>query len=191
MPSDKVWYQDVSVLPRRWREFFPTADQSPEERVNALVRLVLYATVAIFAYNRQPRTLVMGACAIAVVSFAFGQRRDEGYPAPPGQPLVASGSAQCSPSTRDNPFSNALLTDLSKDRVPACAYDTAKDTIKSNFNAGLFRNSTDVYERENSQRQFYTMPVTTSIPDTAAFSQFLYGGMKSCKEDMKHCPTRV
>lgn len=192
MPSDKIWYEDVAILPRRWREFFPTADQTPSERVNALVRLILYSSLAVFAYNRQPRTLVFGAAIVAVVSFAFGQQKREAFPtaAKAGTPLVATGTAKCTAPTKDNPFANLLLTDLNKGLPPACEYDSVKDDIRKNFNDGLFTNSTDVYERENSQRQFYTMPVTTGIPDTAAFSKFLYGNMTSCKEDASQCQPR-
>lgn len=186
MPGDKIWFEDVAVLPRRWKEFFPTADQTSEERINSVVRLVVYATLAIFAYNQQARTLVMGAAVVAVVSFAFGRQR-ESFPTAPAAPLQVTGTAKCTPPTKDNPFANVLLSDLGSQRPPACAYDAVKDSIRTNFNDGLMRNATDVYERENSQRQFYTMPVTTGIPDTAAFSQFLYGGMTSCKEDAAHC----
>ena len=187
VPGDKIWYEDVPVLLRRWKEFFPTPDQTPTEKVNALVRLVVYATAAIFVYNREPRTLVMGAAVVAVVSFAFGQQRQERYPMKPLEPLAVTGTAECTPPTKENPFANVLLTDLSKNRGPACAYDTVKDTIKTHFNDGLFRNATDVYETQNSQRQFYTMPVTSAIPDTGAFANFLYGGMKSCKANQADC----
>lgn len=192
IPGDKIWYEDVAVLGRRWAEFFPRAEHTSEERVNALVRLVAYAALAAWAYNRQPRTLVAGAGVIAVLSLAFGySRRHEGYP------VVVRGEVrgvpgQCTPSTRDNPFANVLLTDLGKpERAPACDYDTVKDAVRTNFNAGLVRNATDIYERENSQHQFHTMPVTTTIPDTAAFANFLYGGMRSCKSDAAACPSRL
>lgn len=189
-PSDKIWYDDISVLAKRWKEFFPTPEQTSEERVNALVRLVAYATLAAFAYNREVRTLVMGAAVVAVVSFAFGQRR--GNEAFPMAPLRASNDTRCTPPSRENPFSNVLLTDLGKpERPPACAYDAVKDSVKENFNAGLFRNATDIYEKENSQHQYYTMPVTTTIPDTGAFANFLYGGMRSCKQDAAACPSRI
>lgn len=194
LSADKIWYDDVQVLWRRWKEFFPSAQHTPAERVNALVRLILYATLAIYVYNRQARTLVVGAGAVAVVSFAFGQRiSHESYPAKPSQPLVAGGATgSCTPPTKDNPFANVLLTDL-KDaqRPPACPYDAVKQDITKHFNAGLFRNAADVYETENSQRQYYTMPVTTTIPDTGSFANFLYGGMTNCKEDARFCPSRM
>lgn len=194
LQGDKVWYEDVSVLVQRWTEFYPRPDHTTEERVNALVRLTLYATLAAWAYNRQPRTLVFGAGVIALVSFAFSSRK-EMLPSSSGMAVAGrllAGPGTCTPPTRDNPFANVLLTDLGKpSRPPACAYDAVKDDVKANFNAGLVRNASDIYERENSQHQFYTMPVTTTIPDTAAFSNFLYGGMRSCKTDAAACPTRL
>ena len=97
----------------------------------------------------------------------------------------------CTLSTPDNPFANVLLTDLADrpNRPPACKYDDQKDLIRDNFNRGLVRNVYDVYEKENSQRQWMINPVTTSTPDTVAFAQFCYGnaGRKTCKEDPSKC----
>jgi hypothetical protein len=187
-----VWYDDVGVLARRWSEFFPSPEHTHAERVNALVRLVAYATLATFVYNRSPRTLVMGAGIIALVSFVFsrGAQGTETFPKPSATLTTLSENATCTPPTKNNPFANVLLTDLgaAKERPPACQYDSVKDSITTFFNDGLFRNAADVYGRENSQRQFYTMPSTRRVPDTGAFAKFLYGDMKTCKQDQAHCP---
>ena len=189
--GDSIWYEDVSVLPRRWTEFFPQPEQTAEERVNALVRLIVYATLAAYVYNREGRTLVLGLGAAAVVSLAFSHGVGGGRERYPGGPPQGPQPA-CQRPTADNPFANVLLTDLGKPpRPPACPYDSVKPEITDAFNTGLFRNATDVYSQENSQYQYYTMPVTTGIPDTTAFRNFLYGGMRSCKQDAAACPSRV
>lgn len=129
---------------------------------------------------RAGKTAPPPACArgVAGVRACSAQR-------PPG------GKPACTASTPDNPFANMLLSDLASDpgRPPACPYDSQKDLIRANFNRGLVRNVYDIYERENSQRQFYTMPVTTSAPDSLAFAQFCYGnsGRPTCKEDPTRC----
>ena len=191
MRGDKVWSEDVGVLWKRPAEFFPTADQTSEERVNAFVRLVVYASLASFAYNRQTRSLVLGGAAVAVITVAF-RGGSEKFPVARNADPVQTAQARadrCTPPTKDNPFANVLLSDLaqSPDRPPACAYDSVKDEIRTHFNDGLMRNSLDVYQVENSQRQFYTMPVTDGIPDTGAFANFLYSNMKSCKSDQTAC----
>ena len=89
----------------------------------------------------------------------------------------------------NNPFANFLLTDAADRpaRPAACPYDAVKDEVRRYFNAGLPRNVGDVYEKQNSQRQFYTMPNSRGIPDTAAFAQFLYGTAPGCKVDPSKC----
>ena len=80
---------------------------------------------------------------------------------------------ECRGSTPDNPFANYLVTD-DPDRPPACTYESMEDDVRANFNRGLFRNAYDVYERENSQRQFTTMPVTTAAADVQSFAEFCF-----------------
>ena len=65
--------------------------------------------------------------------------------------------------------------------------NTAKEDMEKNFNEGLFRNVEDWPNRENSQRQFFTMPTGGNPPDTRAFAEFLYGNAKNCKADSKQC----
>jgi hypothetical protein len=193
--ADPVWYEDVGVLPRRPRQFWPSADQSPAERVNSLVRLLCYASAALYAYTRRARWPALGLAAAALVSLAYagppggcarGGARGGG---PGGGCSRGAAAGGCTRSTPDNPFANALVGDDPR-RPAACKYDDHADEIRRNFNRGLVRNAYDVYEKENSQRQWMTNPVTTTIPDTMAFARFCYGGAagrKTCKEDPAAC----
>ncbi len=199
---DPVWYRDVRVLARRPAEFFPAADQTPEERVNSIVRLLLYCTAAVFVYSRQGRYAAFGLASVAVVSLAYRASLPErpgrqGRPGRATRPASVAGipvddvlpaQRECTPSTADNPFGNVLIGD-DPGRAPACPYDEQASVIRDNFNKGLVRNVYDVYEKENSQRQWMTNPVTTSTPDTIAFANFCYGnaGRRTCKEDPSKC----
>lgn len=200
LPADDVWYRDVSVLWRRAGEFFPCRDQSPEERVNSLVRLVLYCTLAVFALRRRPGHLAFGLGAAAVITLAYGGGRDASASAPGGGRASRAASMagrgvtdvqrarrRCTASTPDNPFANMLPSDPA-DRPPACPYDEQADLIRRNFERGLVRNVYDVYDKE-TQGRWMTAPVTTMVPDVAAFAQFAYGnvGRKTCREDPSKC----
>lgn len=213
LASDPVWYEDVRVLARRPGEFFPSRDQSPEERVNSVVRLLLYCAAAVYLYRRQAKYLAFGLAAVGTVSLAYrgtsdkargksssgsaGRWRVDSRVERPASaagvrvPHVLRAKRKCTLSTPDNPFANMLLSDLADNpgRAPACKYDDQKDLIRDNFNRGLVRNVYDIYEKENSQRQWMINPVTTSTPDTVAFAQFCYGnaGRKTCKEDPSKC----
>lgn len=52
--------------------------------------------------------------------------------------------------------------------------DTSKE-IDAHFYQDLFRDVSDVYGKVHSQRQFYTMPVTTIPNDQDKFAHWLYG----------------
>lgn len=94
---------------------------------------------------------------------------------------------QCKKSSLTNPFANHLVSDpMSMDT--ACPYDSQKDEVEKHFRHNLMQDSDDIYEKQNSQRQFYSMPVG-AIPDTKAFALFLAGGKiePTCKEASKYC----
>ncbi len=237
LPGDAVWYREPKVLFRRPAEFFPSRDQTAEEKVNSIVRLSFYVAlgVAVAAYARSKSVAGVGkyvflaALAAGLVTLAYKgcRQRDTTTAAEvrydatttttttPGKPAVdhqfnapkaggsqgcsrrrrtresvASKAKTCTRSTPSNPFGNVLLTEYGDDphRPEACAYETQRDEVRANFNKNFPRNMTDVYEVENSQRQFMTMPVTTGIPDTAAFAEFVYGsGLRGCKYDNSKC----
>ena len=94
--------------------------------------------------------------------------------------------------TKDNPLMNPLLGDISlgPDEPPVAANtDDAliKDRIVETYNDKLYRDIDDLFERENSQRQFYTVP-TTYPNDQTAFANWLYKNTdNTCKVDQRNC----
>jgi hypothetical protein len=246
---DPVWYRDVRVLWQHPLEFFPSRDQSPEERVNSIVRLLAYAGAAVFAYSRKSKYLLLALAAVTAVTLAYralppeppryrpagGQDDDEagmvgnysrrrttgvtprgvthgpargtlstrsttgatrgstasgrGGGSARGSGQARSRGSSCQMSSPNNPFANVLLTDYADnpDRAPACDYDVMKKEIRRNFNRGLIRDAHDVFEKENSQRQYFSMPVTTTYPDTKSFAEYAYGTKVGCKENPAAC----
>ena len=234
---DPIWYRDVGVLARRPGEFFPSRDQTAEERVNSLVRMFVYSGIVVYAYSRKPKFAILSLTAIALVSIAYRSVRREHVEYTPARALASVGSqgqagvgnmahgtssstdgthgsagmgsasvggsagvgtgskhgsqagTSCTRSTPQNPFANVLLTDYTDnpDRPPACDYDSMKQDVRHNFNRGLIRDAGDVFEKENSQRQYFTTPVTTTYPDVQAFAQFCYGKPTGCKENTRRC----
>lgn len=203
MESDPAWYRDLSSLVRRPTEFWPSRDQTSDERLNSLVRLLAYATLAVFLYRKNFKYVAFGMGAVLVLSVvhARGSSRESIQCSGPRSCRVSTANIKpasvqrakqaCTRSTPNNPFGNMLVSDLADNpgRPPACKFDDQAEAVQQNFNRGLPRNMYDLYDRENSQRQFVTMPVTTSAPDTVAFAQFCYGGAgrKTCKEDPSRC----
>jgi hypothetical protein len=95
----------------------------------------------------------------------------------------------CRKSTIDNPFMNTNIYDLNNGYIPsACNVDDEdiKEDMKVNFNHNLFRDVDELWERENSQRQFYTTPNTTVPNNQIEFAKWLYKIPETCKESNKN-----
>ena len=77
-----------------------------------------------------------------------------------------------------------ILSD-NTDRSPACkSYNNEEiqKEIEDDFNINLYKNVGDVYAKNNSQREYYTMPVTQSFNNQKDFADWLYNTGPTCKD---------
>lgn len=104
--------------------------------------------------------------------------------------LTEFNKVNCKRPTKDNPFMNSTLGDIGKPSLPAaCNADdeNIEDEIDNKFNEDLFRDIDDLFNVKNSQRQFYTVPVTSNPPDTLKFANWLYKSPTTCKNNQSRC----
>lgn len=97
----------------------------------------------------------------------------------------------CRKPTVENPFANIAFADyLDAGNVPEpCNVDSKDVQTEMNYlyNSSIYRNIEDVFERENSQRIFYTVPVTTIPNKQTEFANWLYKTGPTCKENSANC----
>ena len=178
--SDKIWYEDLGVLVRRYAEFFPSRDETFAERCNAITRLFIYLAVAMYIYNRSVKYAVFFVVAALLLALVYAGRGPDPTRTTASNVEAFDGRAACTRPTANNPTMNFLYGD-SPNRPAACPYDQVKNDIDPKLNAGMFR---DVGDLNDSNRQFYTMPSTTIVNDRQAFADFVFGGSlrPTCKE---------
>jgi hypothetical protein len=84
---------------------------------------------------------------------------------------------------------NSSAGDFNKENVPVACNADDEDINKDidlKFNADLYRDIEDVFNKKNSQRQFYT--VAHNVPnDQEAFARWCYKFPKTCKTDQERC----
>lgn len=182
--SDLFWLTDYGILIRgdRLIEFVPTSDLSYVEKLNAILRFAIYTAIALIIYQQQPIVILFPVVVAAITVYLYQEN--------PKQYIGhGEGDKKCTPSTITNPFMNVLMSDYTDnpDRPPAC--DETEEKIDFNFRSNLYRNSfDDIYGREQSRRQFYTMPVT-DIEQSGYenYINWLYNTGPNCKVDNSHC----
>ena len=105
---------------------------------------------------------------------------------PPKIKEAFSNIIQCNDSaeiTENNPFMNPLVFD-SRDRSPArdVLQKKNQNLIDNVFSKNTYRDASDIFNRNNGQRQFVTVPSTTYPNNQGLFANWLYGTPITCKE---------
>jgi hypothetical protein len=97
----------------------------------------------------------------------------------------------CRKPTADNPWANIVFSDYldGGNLAEPCNVDQdeIKQEMQSLYNSTIYRNVSDVFERENSQRIFYTVPITTIPNKQTEFANWLYRSGPTCKENSNNC----
>ena len=92
--------------------------------------------------------------------------------------------------TTNNPFMNINLITDKRDKPKAVDYYDNKEIKKdvtNRFNFNLYRDVSDLYNKNNSQREYYTMPSTTIPNEQTSFAKWCYRSPPTCKEDTIRC----
>ena len=173
------WFEDYTILFNKDKlgEFFPTAKMNLDEKLNAIVRCAIYISGALVLYSGNLNYIYIGLCALIATYIIYSRKKIENFENE--QSIVYP--------TKDNPFMNVQMTDYTDNpnRESANKVDDSlelRENITQNFNNKLYRNVGDIFERENSQRQFYTNPITTIPNDQTKFAEWLYKTPPTCKE---------
>lgn len=160
-----LWFNDPAKLISRDEllQFWPSSQQTFDERINSTSRFVIYSSILAFAFRRDSRIILL-AVLILFAMFVYTKIK----------PI--QGTPTTTHISRENPMGNVLMNEYTDNpQRSGTVYDSI--TVNSQMNS-IF----PVNQRW-AERQFYTMPSTTIPNDQDAFLDFAYGGKGSmnCK----------
>jgi len=190
----KAWFDDPKQLISQDNitQFWPNKNQTPEERINAASRFIIYATCVIYLLRRDPRIFILSVTVLGVLYVMYNSKMvRETYRA------TSNDNVGCHIPTAENPMGNVLITDYTDapNRLEACYYPTVKPLVKRYlddripYDSGRSRSSMPVYQRNAAARQFVTTPVSSIPGDQTSFAEWCYGSKNSamCKSDTRMC----
>ena len=201
---DPFWGNDFSILfqSNRLIEFFPKKEMSYSEQLNAIMRFSFYLSILLFLLNNNYLVFYIPIF-IGILTFFLYQNYKQQTQNIKDRNKLTEGfknklknKKTCVKPTNNNPFMNVLLTDIKYNpkRSKACNVNDTniKKEINDNFNLNLYRDVSDVYGKNNSQRQFYTTPSTTIPNDQEKFANWLYKTPPTCKDgNQQQCISNV
>ena len=95
-------------------------------------------------------------------------------------------SEGCKLPTKENPFMNPTFKDYEDGNLTkACnSYDNSviRNMENEYLTSGLYKDQFDIFNKEHSQREFYTMPVNSIINDSIKFAEWCYKTPPTCKQ---------
>jgi hypothetical protein len=200
--SDPFWSEQPSILTSRIRliEFIPTSDMTWNERLNALTRFGIYASLLLMMYlgKSWPAYIGLITALFTFLVWRYSPKNEAVLRAAPidrptndsPNPFIPKDQPECIPPTRNNPFMNVMVNEYidNPTRPPACDYDEVQDQVEENWNFGLYKDAGEaIWDRANSQRQWFTMPYTTIPNDQGGFANWLYKTGPTCKTSQEAC----
>jgi hypothetical protein len=191
--NELIWYEDMTGMfnKDKVQNFFPSNDMNTIEKLNSFVRFSVYFSLIMFLLKKSTKVFFIPFFALVgtfIINKSGNNSTDqETFINTNDRSDELSTETKCKVPTETNPFMNVLITDysLNPDRKPACDVEDTKvkRSMKKQFNKNLFTSIDDVYDKNNSYRQFYTTASTTIPNDQESFAKWLYySEEKTCKE---------
>ena len=193
--TTNIWYRDLpnfAEWDRVW-EFIPLPAMSFPQKLNAVMRFSIYATVVMLIIRNDLKPLYIAVFAAGftiAMNIFYDSEKTEFYTRHKTQDLKYDPRTKksCALPTKNNPFANILVSDyaLNPTRKPGC--DITKPTMKrmteKMYKHNLYKDVDDIWSRKTSSRIFYQTPIQSIPNDQGDFAKWLYGqgGRRTCKE---------
>ena len=193
------WYNQPNVLYEKNSlfEIFPVKEYDMTRKLNAIVRFSIYYSIIVYVYKKDANIFGVPLLALVVTYLIYKNsssvQKDtfitklKNDTMPLQDIPTQEHNIGCQLPTKDNPFMNTPFFDVAADKeLPSSctSYDNkgVQRQIEKKFETGLYRDYTDIFGKNNSQRQFFSVPGRDGIPDQSAFAHWLYRTPSTCKE---------
>jgi hypothetical protein len=178
----EYWYTNPRILFDKYNEFIPYKNLSRVDKINAIARLAIYLFLFIIVGKINKKWLSVPIIILLITCFLGVSERFTSI-----DPKIDPEA--CTKPTRNNPFMNFTYGDLVTvpDRLGACTYEASKKEMRQEFNKHTHIDTSDIWGRHISDRQFYTMPNTNIVNNQTEFAQWIFGNSGECKTTGKDC----
>lgn len=199
--STPFWFKDISILYDKnyLLEIIPKKEYDFSRKLNAVVRFAIYYSILLYIFKRDANILCFPFITIVITVFLYKTNRDEKN----DDAMKGLMSSKSHTSMKDidmmimdinkdvfrepdsdNPMMNQNYFDLyeNKKAVPTYNNPGMKRKVEETLDAGVYKDSNDLFNRRNSQRQWYTMPNTEAMNKQTEFAKWCYMTPPTCKE---------
>ena len=199
--STPFWFKDISILYDKnyLMEIIPKKEYDFNRKLNAVLRFTIYYGILLYIFKRDKNILCLPFITIVITVFLHRTNREENQNNSFKGLMNTTGSTNLSEidimideinkdvyriPEIDNPMMNQNLFDLYDDKKAIPTYNNpgVKRKVEETLDSQVFKDSNDLFNRRNSQRQWYTMPNTEAMNKQTEFAKWCYMTPPTCKE---------
>ena len=194
-----LWTEKFSILYEKKYlfEIIPHRSFDFNRKLNSLLRLSIYYSTLVYLFDKTKSNMFYIPVVVAIITYVLNRKYMETYynvantqlmnDVVTDESLIKDIEGACKTPTKDNPFMNPEILDYNTKNMPeeSCTSYNNKgiqNFSEKLFNKSLYRDVNDIFGKNNSQRQFYTVPGNSIPNDQDTFAKWLYSTPKTCKE---------
>ena len=174
-----LWTKNISILyeKRYLFEVIPDKNFDFNRKLNSLLRLSIYYSGIVFLLDNKKTNIFYIPFVVGILTHILSLKYNETFINQTtvdlmndkvkgdlaNSELIQGLNKVCNTPTKDNPFMNLTIKEFNTEKAteePCDSYNNKgiQRQIDKLFNDGLYRDVNDIFGKQNSQRQFYTVP---------------------------------
>ena len=202
-----LWYNNPIILFKNLDQFYPYSELKYYEKINSIARLAIYLIIIINVLSLKKEWYII-SLGLLILSYYYSIKNpnliinnDLTQENITNKIIINDTNNQeefinCSNPTLNNPFMNYTLGEHyistkneSNRKHPACSYEDVKIDMRNKFRSTINTDTTDIWGRYISDRNFYTMPNTGIVNNQVEFAKWCYNSINSgeCKTYGSNC----
>lgn len=170
--------------------FIPLINMSFKDKILAITNIIIFISLILSLITRNIVFILFGIILIIFLYYIYLYNDNisiETNETLKNRNLGIVDNKLCVIPTIENPFMNPSIIDYTNNNNNIKSCPIEKDLINNNiikyFGQNVYKDINDIYEKDYSARQFYTMPSTTIPNDRKSYENWLYYRGKTCKEN--------
>lgn len=187
-----LWIDNLEILYEKKYlfEIVPGKSFDFNRKLNSLVRLSIYYSIIVYLTSKNKKVLLLPLFA-GIFTVLMGKKLKQNVidkavidlQNNTNKPLEKV-DIDCRIPTENNPFMNPTIFGEDNNKTSCISYNNkgVQRNIENKFNKNIYREASDIFGKNNSQRQFYTVPSKKYPNDQDAFKKWLYSTPPTCKE---------
>lgn len=190
---EKIWFKDIKnfINAKNYDVFFPSSSMTYTKKLNSILRLSIYFSIIVLIIKKDSNILFIPALTAVFTFFLYNNddsktKNEEEFLAKMNLYKDTRTKEICYKPEPNNPFMNILMSDYTENpkRPKACNITNGhiSKMAKTFFEKNLYRDVGDIFQKNASDRNYITQPVSEIPNNQEAFLKFSYDIGPTCKE---------